>query len=180
MRQLVLEPLNEADALALLGTGLPRDAMSADPIAAQSLLESVGGVPLAIELLRTSLSETSEWTLADHARRYAERRGPFQLDAPVTAAIDSAYVRLDSDAQRAVRLLAAQPLPTLDAVSARALLGVTEHVNGRITRELEHTNLLQVRGGRFSLHDLGSCLRAGPLLGRGPGVRPPGSRRPAG
>lgn len=151
---LVLGPLRESDAVDLLASALPPNALSADPIAARSLVESVGGIPLAIGLLGARLSVTTGWSLADHARRLSERLGQFRLETPIATAIDAAYSPLAAPARNALRQLAAAPVPTVASGAVATLWDLDDASARAVAVELERANLVQSRGGRLSLHDV--------------------------
>lgn len=151
---MVLPPLTESEALEFLESDLPDGTVDGDPIAARSLVESTGGIPLALGLLKVRLADSLEWSLADHAKRAARQAKQLRLESPVAAAIESTYSRLEPVAQHALRYLAAQPLPSVDALGAAALWGLEADDAVSVAAHLEATNLLQVRGGRLNLHDV--------------------------
>lgn len=114
-----LDPLPEADALALLASLVGADRAVAEPSAATRLVRACGGLPAALVRVADDVRARPGWSLADHARRVEDLPGP-----ALHPALAAAHRDLPADHARALRLLALVPVP-LDAAWVAVLLGVS-------------------------------------------------------
>ncbi|WP_426309943.1 tetratricopeptide repeat protein [Cellulosimicrobium sp. E-16] len=114
-----LDPLPEADALALLGSLVGADRAAAEPSAATRLVRACGGLPAALVRVADDVRARPGWSLADHARRVEDLPGPV-----LHPALAAAHRDLPADHARALRLLALVPVP-LDAAWVAVLLGIS-------------------------------------------------------
>ncbi|EAQ00706.1 putative transcriptional regulator [Janibacter sp. HTCC2649] len=146
------DPGDAAEALRRAASPVAVDGNSAE---VRTIVELVGGHPLAISLVGARVRATPGWTLADHAVRLAEARRAGRLDAGVDVALGLSYDRLGSTTKRMLRLMALHPGQDLDRYAAAALLGSSLAVTEVALRELVDASLIRRSElARFSLHDL--------------------------
>ncbi|MFF2267978.1 tetratricopeptide repeat protein [Cellulosimicrobium cellulans] len=131
-----LDPLPEADALALLGSLVGADRAAAEPSAATRLVRACGGLPAALVRVADDVRARPGWSLADHARRVEDLPGP-----ALHPALDAAHRDLPADHARALRLLALVPVP-LDAAWVAVLLGVSTSESRDALAALGRTHLV--------------------------------------
>lgn len=152
-RELVLEPLDEDAAVELIAAQAPA-AIAGDPLAARALVEAVSGIPLALTLTAARVAARPEWTLHDHARQVVDRMAQARLDEPLSAVLSSAYTALPEAEQRALRLLAAQPLGDLATPALAALWDRDPAAATDLLAGLDRAHLVAVRADRVGLHDV--------------------------
>ncbi len=71
-RTLLLDPLDDAGSLELLGNIVGPARIGAEPRAARSVLTVCAGLPLAIRIAGTRLLERPHWSIGHFARRLTE------------------------------------------------------------------------------------------------------------
>lgn len=180
VRQIELDALTEADAVALLRAARPA-AVDADPQAAALIVALLHRLPLAVSAAARQLARETTWSLDDHLYRLAAallgeidgasettreaivRRlaaqdrpgGVVGLDDAVTTQLALSYDTLTPQAQQLLCLLSHYPGHDLDVPSAAALTG-TDGATARSTvSELAEALFLQHRSaGRYAVHDL--------------------------
>ncbi|MFV0451333.1 MAG: tetratricopeptide repeat protein [Propioniciclava sp.] len=142
------------------GTGflaqyLGGDRVDTDPESARTIVELTGGLPLAMVLTATRISQRSDWTLADHAGALRTQLEQFHLNADVSAALRLSYDSLAAPARRMLRLCATQPLDRVPAIGLGPLLGTTSAIAEAVLTQLEATHLAD-RGpaGSVGMHAL--------------------------
>ncbi|MGO1775633.1 MAG: NB-ARC domain-containing protein [Agrococcus casei] len=141
---LQLGPLRAEDSLALLG------AASGEPGAAE-LVESCGGIPLALEIVVGRMEARPDWSMLDHARTVDQK--PHETLDPLLRRMRYSHATLPADLQTALALLAHQPASHGDVEEARWLLGNSDPAE--VLRRLATTGLLRLRDdGVWSMHDL--------------------------
>ncbi|WP_188895605.1 ATP-binding protein [Microlunatus endophyticus] len=167
-----LAPMDAGDAVELLGERGGSERVSADPKAAQQLVELAGHLPLAIDLLGSRIASDGGWTLADHIERLREATESSRLDDAVDAALGLSYQALDSDRRRLLRLLALHPGREFDAYAAAALAD-TEPATAIAGLDglVAHSLLLSPRPERYRLHDLVRTYVAGRVREEDPASR---------
>lgn len=150
--EIQLDAYDPEDALRRAASPMAVDVASPE---VQTIVELVGGHPLAISLVGARVRATPGWTLADHAVRLAEARRAGRLDAGVDVALGLSYDRLPSPTKRMLRLLALHPGQDLDRYAAAALHGTSLAATEPALRELVDASLIRRSElGRYSLHDL--------------------------
>ncbi|MFD7286090.1 tetratricopeptide repeat protein [Streptomyces sp. NPDC059863] len=152
VHQLSVEPLDTAGAEELLRAMAEPSAASAEgPYDAQStdrVGELCGGLPLALRIAGSSLTERSAQRLATDLDAY----GPVE---PVERALWVRYTDMSDQARRLLRRLALAGRASLGAAAAAALLATDEQEAGRLLAELSRAGLIDhVRASRYRLHDV--------------------------
>jgi transcriptional regulator with XRE-family HTH domain len=110
VNQVQLAPLDEDEAVKLLGHVAGRVRIEAEPAQVRRLISASGTLPLAIRILGAKLAIRPDWSLARLADVVADERR--RLDALATGAlavrprIESCYEALTDPARRAYRSLA--------------------------------------------------------------------------
>ncbi|MER8072941.1 tetratricopeptide repeat protein [Streptomyces sp. NPDC094034] len=152
VHQLSVEPLDTAGAEELLRAMAEPSAASAEgPYDAQStdrVGELCGGLPLALRIAGSSLTERSAQRLATDLDAY----GPVE---PVDRALWVRYTDMSDQARRLLRRLALAGRASLGAAAAAALLATDEQEAGQLLAELSRAGLIDhVRASRYRLHDV--------------------------
>ncbi|MFF1609739.1 ATP-binding protein [Amycolatopsis sp. NPDC058278] len=156
---LVVDVLDEADALALLEGKLGHDRISAEPEAVAALLEYCAGFPLALSIVvsRSSLRPRARLSdLVDELRNtgLTALSGNDPL-ASLPTVLSWSFSALAEEQRRAFALWGLAPGPDLSLPAAAALLGVEAGEARRILYALEEASLLtMVSPGRYAMHDL--------------------------
>lgn len=171
-RVLDLDPMNPGDAVELLAERSGGDQVAGDPEMARQLVDLVGHLPLAIDLLGSRIASAPDWMLADHIERLREATQSRHLDDAVDATLRLSYEALGDDQRRLLRALALHPGPEFDGYAAAALVdrdlaSVTAGLHGLVARSL----LLSPQSGRYRLHDLVRTFAAGRVREEDPASR---------
>ncbi|MFJ8072782.1 tetratricopeptide repeat protein [Streptomyces sp. NPDC096176] len=156
VHQLPVDALDAAGAEELLRAAAgepspgPYDAQSADEVR-----ELCGGLPLALRLAGSSLTERSADKLAADLATYAVRHhsvdGPVD---PVERALWLRYTDQSEQAQRLLRRLALAGRASLGPAAAAALLATDDQEAKRLLGALAQAGLIDhVRSERYRLHD---------------------------
>lgn len=166
-----LRPMEVGEAVELLGERSGSE-VTADPAVATQLVELVGHLPLAIDLLGSRIASTPDWTLADHVERLREAGESRHLDDAVDAALRLSYESLASDQRRLLRLLALHPGREFDAYAVAALVDTdlptaTAGLDDLVASSL----LLAPQPCRYRLHDLVRTFAAGRVREEDPASR---------
>lgn len=148
--QLVVDALNPTQSVDLLRQVCGPDRIDADSSAAKAIARSLGGLPLALDLVAARIRASPDWTLVDHHERLVRRR----LDDAVNVSLRVSYDDLRPDQQRLFRLLALHP-GDITVYAAAALTdarqaAVQEHLDQLVAANV----LLQRSPGRYGFHDL--------------------------
>lgn len=118
--------LGRDHALELLGHVVGTDRVAAEPEAAEALIRTVGGLPLALRIVAARLAARPHWTLASMVHRLASERHRLDElthgDMAIRASLTLTYDGLGPDEQRLLRLLGLAQGPTLPGWLAGALL----------------------------------------------------------
>src|SRR5699024_9084667 len=118
---------------------------------ALDLVESCGGIPLALEIVAGRIEARPDWTMSDHARTVGEN--PNETLDPLLRRMRHSHATLPADLQRALALLAHQPASQGNTAEAGWLLGIDNADD--VLRRLSSTGLLRLRDdGVWSMHDL--------------------------
>lgn len=147
---MLLMDARQASAGPSTGTGT-----DAERDAARRLATSVGHLPLALGIVTARIAARPTWTLADHHDALAKRHEQLRMDDAVRAAVDLSYDALPVRTQRALRLLAVQPCPTLGRDSLAALVGADAEAAEVIAGELLGVHMaVTTIADRIGLHAL--------------------------
>ncbi|WP_244888729.1 ATP-binding protein [Streptomyces purpureus] len=162
-RRLPLDVLDPATGLALLREMLGPDRTDAEPDSARSIVETCGGLPLAVWVAGARLAARPHWPLAHVARALAdEERKLDELavgNIAVRASLELTYQGMAAPARHALRMLALLPGPDFAAWAPAALLDVDVPAAEAVLDDLVEVHLVQIgsvraTGIRYQLHDL--------------------------
>ncbi|MEW2378909.1 tetratricopeptide repeat protein [Micromonospora sp. NPDC047812] len=162
-RRLSLGTLDPAAGLALLGEMLGRERAAAEPDAARFIVETCGGLPLAVWVAGARLAARPHWPLAKVAQALAdEQRRLDELavgDVAVRASLELTYRGMPPTAQQALLMLSLSPGPDFAAWTLAALLDTTLSDAEAILDDLVEVHLVEIgavgaSGFRYRLHDL--------------------------
>jgi DNA-binding SARP family transcriptional activator/tetratricopeptide (TPR) repeat protein len=156
-----LDVLSPRDAITLL-SGMIGARASAEPDAAQALVEQCARLPLALRVaaeLVVSRAATSLSTLvselADRGRRLMLLDGGGDERAAVREVFSWSYRHLNEDAARAFRLLGLHPGLDIDTTAAAALFATEVSKAALLLDVLGRAHLVHVtKPGRLGMHDL--------------------------
>jgi DNA-binding SARP family transcriptional activator len=161
---LVLDVLTPGQATELLAATIGQDRIAAEPIAAATIVELCGGLPLALRIAGARLATKPHWRLARLADRLGdERRRLDELrvgDLEVRASFALSYQGRSDDERRLFRLLGLLQGPDFTAWAAAALLDAPVVVAEDLLERLVEVQLLQAGGddvagqARYRFHDL--------------------------
>ena len=160
-RRLDLDPLADADAVALLGALLGR-RVADEPQAARALAARCARLPLSLRLAAELAGTRPDVSLGDLDAELADLR--LRLDAldaggePRTASravFSWSYHHLRPPARYAFRLFGLAPVHHIDAYALAALTGTDLDSGAALLRELSQAHLVQAsRPGAYAMHDL--------------------------
>lgn len=154
-RHLVLEPFTPQESVALLRRVAGAERFDAEPDTTARIVALVGQLPLAVAMAASRIAATPDWTLTDHADRFAERRRNLRLDDGLDVTLAVSYAELPAEHRRLLRMCGQHPGRNLDAYGAAAMLDSDLDTAERLLTDLLERNMLQQRiAGRFELHDL--------------------------
>jgi tetratricopeptide (TPR) repeat protein/transcriptional regulator with XRE-family HTH domain len=159
---LSLDVLTSDEARGLLTGILGAPRVSAEPDAADRVIQACGHLPLALAITAGRAATRPQLPLAALPAELAEAAG--RLDALHTAndplasvrtAIACSYQQLSAGAARTFRLLGVHPGPDISVLAAASLTGLPGPQAARHLTELADASLLrQDAAGRCALHDL--------------------------
>lgn len=155
-----LDPLEDADAVELLGTIVGRDRVLAEPVAAEELVTLCGNLPLAVRIAGNRLATRPHWSLAHLTAQLRNERTRLSSlsagDLQVRSAFEMSYRRLSPGARLVFRRLSALPGIEFGAELAELATGMTDSDANLYLDELADASLLQTTPtpGRFQFHDL--------------------------
>ena len=162
-RRLPLGVLDPATGLDLLREVLGRDRTDADSGSARSIVETCGGLPLAVWVAGARLAARPHWPLAKVAHTLAdEQRRLDELAVghiAVRASLELTYQQVSAATQHALRVIALLPGPSFAAWALAALLdaGLSEAeavLDDLVEVHLVETGSVNATGIRYQLHDL--------------------------
>jgi len=156
VRWLPLDPLPEAEAVALIRALRGPQRTGEDPGDLAELVRHCGYLPLALRIVGRQLRGRTARAMN---RRFAEEGDRITvIDAGgsgVTVALESSYRRLSPPARRVFRRLGLIPGPDFAAELAAVVAGEETSVTERWLDELVELGLVQPRADqRYGLHDL--------------------------
>ncbi|MFD3525138.1 BTAD domain-containing putative transcriptional regulator [Streptomyces sp. NPDC058653] len=162
-RRLALDVLDSATGLALLREMLGSDRTDAEPESARSIVETCGGLPLAVWVAGARLAARPHLPLAVVARALADEERKLDELAvghiAVRASLELTYRGMPEPTQHALRLLSLLPGPDFAAWTLAALLDVDVPEAEAVVDDLVEVHLVQIgsvgaSGVRYQLHDL--------------------------
>ncbi|QNP61467.1 AfsR/SARP family transcriptional regulator [Streptomyces genisteinicus] len=162
-RRLPLDVLDTTTGLALLREMLGPERADAEPDSARSIVETCGGLPLAVWVAGARLAARPHWQLAHVARALADEGRKLDELAvghtAVRASLALTYQQMAAPTQHALRMLALLPGPDFAAWALAALLDVDLFEAEVVLDDLVEVHLVQIgsvgaTGPRCQLHDL--------------------------
>ncbi|WBB80965.1 BTAD domain-containing putative transcriptional regulator [Micromonospora sp. WMMD882] len=156
--------LDPDPALGLLTRVIGVERVSREPVAARTLVQVVGGLPLALRIVAARLSARTHWSLASMVGRLADERHRLDElahgDMMVRASLTLTYDGLDGRSARLFRLLGLAARDSVPPWVAAALLGDDLRRADGLLDLLVDTQLLDVRAigleaePRYAFHDI--------------------------
>jgi DNA-binding SARP family transcriptional activator len=162
-RRLPLGVLDPATGLDLLREMLGRDRTDADSGSARSIVETCGGLPLAVWVAGARLAARPHWPLAKVAHALADEQRKLDELAvghiAVRASLELTYQQMSAPTQHALQMTALLPGPSFAAWALAALLdaGLSEAeavLDDLVEVHLVQTGSANATGIRYQLHDL--------------------------
>ncbi len=155
-----LGPLEEADAVELLGRVAGPARVQSEPRAARRVVRLCGGLPLAVCVSGARLAPRPSWPVERMAGELAserERLGALSLtgDLSVRAVFDVSYQGLPAEAARMYRQLSLVPGPGIGVDLAATATATDPATAARSLDALTEASLLaETAGGWYRFHDL--------------------------
>lgn len=162
-RRLPLGVLDSGAGLDLLREMVGRDRTDAEPGPARAIVDTCGGLPLAVWVAGARLAARPGWPLAKVARALADEQRKLDELAvghiAVRASLELTYQQMTAATQHALRMLALLPEPSFAAWALAALLDTGTAEAEAVLDDLVEVHLVQVEaagaaGIRYQLHDL--------------------------
>ncbi|NGO79436.1 SARP family transcriptional regulator, partial [Streptomyces sp. YC504] len=158
-RRVELEPLDRAQAVALLTHLIGEQRAAEESAAAERLARLCDGLPLALRIAGSRLQNRTAWSVEYLVGRMAgdERLlGELSVgDRSVEAAFRLSYDQLGPEQQRGFRALGLAPTVEFDVRTAAVMLGSPPYDSEDLLESLVDASLVQQpRPGRYRLHDL--------------------------
>ncbi|GAB2575583.1 AfsR/SARP family transcriptional regulator [Kribbella endophytica] len=156
---ITLDVLEPAEARTFLVGKLGARRVSAEPDAADEILQRCGRLPLAISLVAARAIVNPGFSLSAIAAELSHRDGldAFEdLDgADVRSVFSWSYNALSPESSRLFRAMCPAPWPRYDLTGAASLAGLPVSETRRLIAELSRVNLItEERPGEFAFHDL--------------------------
>ncbi|MET8975817.1 BTAD domain-containing putative transcriptional regulator [Streptomyces sp. NPDC004539] len=160
--RLPLGVLAPATGLDLLREMLGRERADAESGSARSIVETCGGLPLAVWVAGARLAARPHWPLAKVARALADEQRKLDELAvghiAVRASLELTYQQMTAATRHALRMVALLPGPGFAAWALAALLDGDLAGAESVLDDLVEVHLVQVvrdtTGIRYQLHDL--------------------------
>jgi hypothetical protein len=138
--------LSEGEALDLLRGIAGPERVEAEPEVAREILEMVGYLPLAVDIVASRLRDRPEWSLGETQRRLADssrRMEELEIgeDYGVRLSFDMSYHLLKPEAQRFFARMGAFGGVDFDVTAAAAVAQVEEREAERTLERLRHLAL---------------------------------------
>ncbi|MFJ3249975.1 AfsR/SARP family transcriptional regulator [Streptomyces sp. NPDC086782] len=161
--RLPLRVLDSATGLALLREMVGADRTVAESESARSIVETCGGLPLAVWVTGARLAARPHWPLAKVARALADEQRKLDELAvghiAVRASLELTYRGMAPMTRHALRMLALLPGPDFAVWALAALLDMDLGRAEAVLDELVDVHVVEVAaagatGARYRLHDL--------------------------
>ncbi|MEV6134273.1 BTAD domain-containing putative transcriptional regulator [Streptomyces violaceusniger] len=158
---LTLSPLPPPEAHSFLAGRVGAARLTAEPQAANEIIEYCGRLPLALAVVAARAATNPGFALGTIAEELRESQG--NLDAltggdptsDVRTVFSWSYEALSAPAARLFHLLGLHSGPDISAHAAAALAGLPLHETRGLLAEITRLNLLNEHApGRYALHDL--------------------------
>jgi DNA-binding SARP family transcriptional activator len=159
--RLSLDPLQPAEARALLADVLGTERVGAEPDSSTELAQLCGHLPLALRIAAANLADQPDRRIADLVSelRQKDRLEVMAIDGDAEVSLadtfDLSYNRLDDAERRLFRMASLVPGPDFSVPAAAALAGIPLEEATRILHRLASGHLVERRlSGRYTFHDL--------------------------
>ncbi|MYS18983.1 DNA-binding transcriptional activator of the SARP family [Streptomyces sp. DvalAA-14] len=160
-RFIPLDLLSRAEGVELLVRRLGEDRVSAEPAAAEAIVDLCGRLPLALAIASARAVLHPTFSLAAIAAELRENQGGLDAFATRDTRTDArsifswSYHALSPAAARLFRLLSLHAAPDIAAPAAASLAGVPlREVRRQLAELVEHHLLTEHTPGRFAGHEL--------------------------
>ncbi|MFF7178260.1 BTAD domain-containing putative transcriptional regulator [Streptomyces sp. NPDC008121] len=159
-----LDVLGTEEAMELLVRVIGEERVEGERVAAEALIRTVGGLPLALRIVAARLAARPHWTLASMVHRLANER--HRLDElthgemTMRASLSLTHDGLGSDDRRLLRLLSLARGPSLPGWLAGALLDDRRPYPSDLLEPLVDVQMLDVvgmestGGFRYRFHEI--------------------------
>ncbi|MEU3406188.1 BTAD domain-containing putative transcriptional regulator [Streptomyces sp. NPDC006670] len=159
-----LDVMDTERALELLGRVIGEDRLGRERVAAEALVRTVGGLPLALRIVAARLAARPHWSLASMVQRLANER--YRLDElthgemTMRASLSLTHDGLGGEDRRLLRLLSLAQGPTLPGWLAGALLDDHRPFPSDLFEPLVDVQMLDVvgvestGGFRYRFHEI--------------------------
>ncbi|MEV4949397.1 BTAD domain-containing putative transcriptional regulator [Streptomyces sp. NPDC053755] len=159
-----LDVLGTEEAMELLVRVIGEERVAGERVAAEALIRTVGGLPLALRIVAARLAARPHWTLASMVHRLANER--HRLDElthgemTMRASLSLTHDGLGSDDRRLLRLLSLARGPSLPGWLAGALLDDRRQFPSDLLEPLVDVQMLDVvgiestGGFRYRFHEI--------------------------
>jgi transcriptional regulator with XRE-family HTH domain/tetratricopeptide (TPR) repeat protein len=159
VRRVELGALTRRESAALLRAVVGAGRVDAEPVAADTVTELCGHLPLALRVAANWAATRTNWSLRRLADRLADEDRRLDAlsagDLRVNSAFALSYSRLAPEAARMFRLLSLVPGGDFSVAPAAVLAGVPVPEAEDLLEELLEAGLLMTsRQDRYRLHDL--------------------------
>jgi len=158
---LTLDLLSPAEAHELLARRLGARRMSAEPAAAENIVNLCARLPLALSIVAARAAIHPEFALSALAAELSDASGGLDEFAGGDPATDArtvfswSYQQLGEPAARLFRLLGVHPGPEVSLRGVASLAGISVRAARQCVAELTRAHLLAERlPGRYVFHDL--------------------------
>ncbi|MFF1561495.1 BTAD domain-containing putative transcriptional regulator [Streptomyces sp. NPDC058279] len=159
-----LDVMSTEHALELLARVVGADRVRCEEAAAQALIRTVGGLPLALRIVAARLAARPHWTLASMVHRLANERGRLDElthgEMTMRASLCLTHDGLAQEDRRLLRLLSLAKGPTLPGWLAGALLDDRRPFPSDLLEPLVDVQMLDVvgvestGGFRYRFHEI--------------------------
>ncbi|MEV7541056.1 BTAD domain-containing putative transcriptional regulator [Streptomyces sp. NPDC089915] len=159
-----LDVMDTERAMELLGRVIGEDRLGRERVAAEVLIRTVGGLPLALRIVAARLAARPHWSLASMVQRLANER--YRLDElthgemTMRASLSLTHDGLAGEDRRLLRLLSLAQGPTLPGWLAGALLDDHRPFPSDLFEPLVDVQMLDVvgvestGGFRYRFHEI--------------------------
>ncbi|WNF29339.1 BTAD domain-containing putative transcriptional regulator [Streptomyces sp. C11-1] len=157
-----LGAMSAAESLDLLAATIGEHRVTAEPVAAERLVDLCDRLPLALRVVATRLLSDHRWSLGQMAARMEDRRERIGVLNPGESGLRSGvwlgYRALSVQAARFYRQLSMLEVPDVPAWIGAPVLGVTPAASEELLHQLVKAQLLEARpahggGTRFRFQD---------------------------